>query len=52
MSKEWLRGALVLGIVVGAALGVGCGGARQQEAVSTEETANTQLASLRIEGMT
>lgn len=52
MNEKWMRGALTLAIVAGAALGGACGGSRQQEAVSVEEIANLQLASLRIEGMT
>ena len=52
MNDKWMRGILTLGIATGAALGVACGGSRQQEAVSVEEIANLQLASLRIEGMT
>lgn len=52
MSNEWMRRALALGILTSVALAVGCGGDRQQEALSTAEAANTQSASLRIEGMT
>ena len=52
MNDKWMRGVLTLGIAAGAALGVACGGAQQQDAVSVEEIANLQLASLRIEGMT
>lgn len=52
MTNGWLRGALALGIVAGAAMGVGCGGAAEREPASAEQVANTQLVSLRIEGMT
>lgn len=52
MNEKWMRGALTLAIVAGAALGGACGGSRQQEVVAAGEVANTQLASLRIGGMT
>lgn len=52
MNNRWSRGALAMGIVGAALLGVGCGGERQPETLSAEVIASTALANLNIEGMT
>ena len=52
MNEKWMRGALTLAIVAGAARGGACGGSRQQEIVAAGDGAKTQLTSLRNGRMT